>query len=179
MRETELIRSLRAVRQLSDREIPDDVLQDVLEVGRWTGSSKNTQPWDLIVVRNRETLAGLSKCGAFAGHLAGAKFGIALVMHGKDPWTCMDEGRLMQNLMLAAWAHGVGSCIGSIYPADKERRARDLLGIPNNLSLRTMLSFGYPAGPQALRLPPTARVPRGRRPLEDVVHWERFGNHSR
>jgi len=91
----------------------------------------------------------------------------------------MDEGRLMQNLMLAAWAHGVGSCIGSIYPADNERRARDLLGIPNSLSLRTMLSVGYPAGPQALRLPPTARVPRGRRPLEDVVHWERFGNHSR
>ncbi|TMD03803.1 MAG: nitroreductase [Chloroflexi bacterium] len=178
MRETELIRSLRAVRQLSDREIPDDVLQDVLEAGRWTGSSKNTQPWDLIVVRNRETLTGLSKCGAFAGHLAGAKLGIALVMHGDDPWTCMDEGRLMQNLMLAAWAHGVGSCIGSIYPADNERRARDLLGIPNSLSLRTMLSVGYPAGPQALRLPPTARVPRGRRPLKDLAHWESFGNHS-
>jgi len=179
MRETELIRSLRAVRQFSDREILDDVLQDMLEGGRWTGSSKNTQPWDLIVVSNRETLTGLSKCGEFAGHLAGAKLGIALVMHGDDPWTSMDEGRLMQNLMLAAWAHGVGSCIGSIYPADKERRARDLLGIPNRLSLRTMLSVGYPAGPQALRLPPTARVPRGRRPLEDVVHWERFGNHSR
>ena len=177
MRETDLIRSLRAVRQFSDREISNDVLKDVLEVGRWTGSSKNTQPWDLIVIRNRETLAGLSKCGAFAGHLKGAKLGLALVMHGDDPWTCMDEGRLMQNLMLAAWAHGVGSCIGSIYP-DKEQLARELLGIPKNLYIRTALSLGYPESPQALRLPPTARVPRGRRPFEDVVHWERFGNHS-
>src|SRR5712692_1947385 len=174
MRETELIRSLRAVRQLSDREIPDDVLQDVLEAGRWTGSSKNTQPWDLIVVRNRETLTGLSKCGAFAGHLAGAKLGIALVMHGDDPWTCMDEGRLMQNLMLAAWAHGVGSCIGSIYP-EHQQRARELLGIPANRYLRTVLSIGYPASPEALRLPVNAGIPRGRRPLDDLVSRERFG----
>ena len=178
MIETELIRSLRAVRQFSDREIPPAILQDILVVGRWTGSSKNTQPWDLIVVRNRETLTSLSKCGQFAGHLSGAKLGIAVVMHADDSWTCMDEGRLTQNLMLAAWAHGVGSCIASIYPAHNEQRARDLLGIRNTLYLRTVLSIGYPAGPHALRLPATARVPRGRRPLEEVVHWDRFGNHS-
>jgi nitroreductase len=178
MRETELIRSLRAVRQFSDREILRDVLQDILEVGRWTGSSKNTQPWDLIVVRNRETLTALSKCGAFAGHLSGATLGMALVMHGDDLWTCMDEGRLMQNLMLAAWAHGVASCIASIYPTRNEERARDLLGIPTTLYLRTMLSIGYPAGPHALRLPANARVPRGRRLLDELVHWDRFANHS-
>ena len=177
MRETELIRSLRAVRQFSDREIPRDTLQDILEAGRWTGSSKNTQPWDLVVVRDRETLTGLSKCGDFAGHLSGATLGLALVMHGNDSWTCMDEGRLMQNLMLAAWAHGVGSCIASIYPRN-EQRARDLLGIASTLYLRTVLSIGYPAGPHALRLPANARVPRGRRPLGEFVHWDRFGNHS-
>jgi hypothetical protein len=37
---------------------------------------------------------------------------------------------------------------------------------------------GYPAGPEALRLPPNAPVPRGRRPLEDVVSWDRLGNHQ-
>jgi len=179
VRETELIRSLRAVRQFSNRQIPDDVLLDILDTGRWTGSSKNTQPWDLIVVKNRQTLAALATCGQFAGHLAGATLAIALVMHGDDAWTCMDEGRLMQNLMLAAWAHGVGSCIGSIYPEDNERRARELLGIPSSLFLRTALSIGYPAGPQALRLPPNAPVPKGRRPLDDLVSWERLGNRQR
>jgi nitroreductase len=178
VRETDLIRSLRAVRQFSAREIADDVLLDILDTGRWTGSSKNTQPWDLVVVKNRETLVGLSKCGQFAGHLAGATLAIALVMHGDDAWTCMDEGRLMQNLMLAAWAHGVGSCIGSIYPKSNEQRARELLGIPSNLFLRTALSVGYPASPQALRLPPNAPVPRGRRPLDEMVSWERFGNRN-
>jgi len=176
MRETESIRTLRAVRQFANRDIPEDVLLDILEVGRWTGSSKNTQPWDLIVVRDRGTLQALATFGEFAGHIAHARLAIALVMHGDDAWTCMDEGRLMQNLMLAAWAHGVGSCIGSIYPDDNEQRARDRLGIPNDRFLRTVLSVGYPANPQALRLSATARVPRGRRPLVDLVSWERYGN---
>jgi nitroreductase len=172
--ETKLIKSLRSVRQFSDREIPDDVLTDILDTGRWTGSAKNSQPWDLIVVRDRETLKALAKCGQFAWHLAGAKLAIALVMRGEDAWSAMDEGRLMQNLMLAAWAHGVGSCIGSIYP-QHHQRARELLGIPENRYLRTMLSIGYPASPDALRLPPNAGIPRGRRPLDELVSWERFG----
>ncbi len=175
MSETKLIKSLRAVRQFSDRDIPDDVLRDVLDSGRWTGSSKNTQPWDLVVVTNRDTLAALAKCGQFAGHLAGAKLALALVMRGDDAWSGMDEGRLMQNLMLAAWAHGVGSCIGSVYPEANQPRARELLGIPENRYLRTVLSIGYPASPEALRLPPNAGIPRGRRPLGDLVSWERFG----
>ena len=54
---TAFLRSLRAVRRFSPQAIPDDVLLDVLDVARWTGSSKNTQPWHLIVVRDRETLA--------------------------------------------------------------------------------------------------------------------------
>jgi nitroreductase len=172
--DTKLIKSLRAVRQFSDREIPDDVLRDILDTGRWTGSSKNTQPWDLVVVTNRDTLAALAKCGQFAWHLARAKLAIGLVMRGDDAWSGMDEGRLMQNLMLAAWAHGVGSCIGSIYP-EHQQRARELLGIPENRYLRTMLSIGYPASPEALRLPPNAGIPRGRRPLDDLVSRERFG----
>jgi nitroreductase len=173
--ETKLIRSLRAVRRFADREIPDDVLRDILDTGRWTGSSKNTQPWDLVVVKNRETLAALAKLGQFAGHLAGAKLAIALVMRGDDAWSGMDEGRLMQNLMLGAWSHGIGSCIGSIYPQGNQQRARELLGIPDNRYLRTMLSIGYPADADALRLPPNAGIPRGRRPLDTLVSRERFG----
>jgi nitroreductase len=175
VRETALIKSLRSVRLFSEREIPDDVLLDILDAGRWTGSAKNTQPWDLIVVKNRDSLEALAQRGRYAGHLAYAPLAIALVMHGDDVSTLMDEGRLMQNLMLAAWAHGVGSCIASIYPADNEQRARERLDIPKDRHLRTMLSIGYPAGPEALRLPENAPIRRGRRAMADVVSWERFG----
>jgi nitroreductase len=89
---TKLIKSLRSVRQFSDKEIPDDVVRDILDTGRWTGSAKNTQPWDLIVVRDRETLKALAKCGQFAWHLAGAKLAIALVMRGEDAWSLERDG---------------------------------------------------------------------------------------
>ena len=175
MRASALIKSLRSVRLFSQREIPDDVLLDILDAGRWTGSAKNTQPWDLIVVKKRDSLGALATCGRYAGHLATATLAIGLVMRGEDASTLMDEGRLMQNLMLAAWAHGVGSCIASIYPQENEQRGRELLAIPQDRHLRTMLSMGYPAGPQALRLPANAPIPRGRRPMADLLSWERFG----
>jgi nitroreductase len=87
---TGFLRSLRAVRRFAARAIADEVVHDILEVGRWTGSSKNTQPWHLIVVRERKTLRALARCGPFAGHLAGAQLAIALVMMASDASTRAD-----------------------------------------------------------------------------------------
>jgi nitroreductase len=174
-----LLRSLRAVRRYADRPVPDAVLRDVLDVARWTGSAKNTQPWELVVVRGRATLAELARCGPYAGHLAGAAAAIVLVMQGAD--RRFDEGRLAQGLMLAAWAHGVGSCIASLYPDDNARRARALLGVPEVRWLHTALALGYPADRRALRISQElaggrapVRVPVGRHGLGDLVSWERY-----
>jgi len=171
------LRTMRAVRRFSPEPIPDDVLHDVLQAARWTGSSKNTQPWHLVVVRDRGALQTLSRCGPFAGHLAGAAAAVALVM--EDGRRQLDEGRLAQNLMLAAWAHGIGSCIGSLYPEDNSRRARGVLGVPDGKYLHTAISLGYPADDAALRLSANpgnlSSVPIGRMPLTDLVSWERFG----
>ena len=172
-----LLRGLRAVRRFSPEPIPDAVLHDILDVARWTGSSKNTQPWHLIVVRDRDALKRLATCGPYAGHLAGAQVAVALVM--EDNNRRFDEGRLAHNIMLAAWAHGIGSCIGSIYPDPNTRRAKELLGIPPKKYLHTTLSLGYPADKNALRLSASrgslSEVPIGRIPLEDLVSWERYG----
>jgi nitroreductase len=174
-----LLRSLRAVRRYADRPLPDDVLFSILEVARWTGSAKNTQPWELVVVRDRATLAELATCGPYAGHLAGAAAAIVLLMH--DASQRFDEGRLAQTLMLAAWAHGVGSCIGSLYPDDNTRRARALLGVPDQRWLRTSIALGYPADERALRISAElasgrapVELPIGRRALGDLVGWERY-----
>ncbi|HET9016383.1 MAG TPA: nitroreductase family protein [Thermomicrobiaceae bacterium] len=180
MDETEVLRTLRAVRSYADEPIPDTVLDDVLEAARWTGSSKNTQPWELVVVRDRTTLEALSQLGAFAGHLAGAACGIALVMAGTSTSVEFDAGRLAQTIMLAAWAHGVGSCIASLYPADNQRRAAALLSVPPDRQLHTVIALGYPrdAGAVRLRSAPSnvrAAVPLGRKGPREIVGWERYG----
>lgn len=170
------IRSLRSVRRFAPTPIADDVLRDVLDIARWTGSAKNTQPWELIVVRNPDYLRELAACGTFAGHLAGAALGLVLVMD--DDNRRLDEGRLAQNIMLAAWAYGVGSCIATLQPEANVERARALLGVPTGRGLRTALSLGYPADASALRRSPelgAAGVPIGRKPMAEFVSWETFG----
>lgn len=171
------LRSMRAVRRFSSDALSDEVLHEILEAGRWTGSSKNTQPWHLIVVRERTTLETLAACGPFAGHIAGAQAAIALVMdNGRQQF---DEGRLAQNLMLAAWAQGVGTCIGSLYPEDNTKRAKAALNVPEAKWLHTALSLGYPADKDAMRLSANrgglSTVPIGRLSLVELVSWERFG----
>jgi nitroreductase len=182
MDETRRLRTFRAVRNYADAPIPRDVLDDILEAARWTGSSKNTQPWELVVVRDRDVLAELSRLGAYAGHLAGAACGIALVMDGANASNDFDAGRLAQTIMLAAWAHRVGSCIASLYPRANQAQAADLLGVPPDRHLHTVIALGYPHDATATRLdsaPPNVRsaVPRGRKRVADLVSWDRHGNH--
>jgi nitroreductase len=169
---------MRVVRRFAERPLEDDVISDILEVARWTGTSKNTQPWHIVVVRERETLRALSGLGQFAGHIAGAAVALALVMDGAR--NAFDCGRLAERVMLAAWAHGVGSCIGSIWGEENERTAKDLLGIPQDRWLRQVISLGYPADDDAARVRSTPALARvlpstGRRPLADLVSWERYG----
>ena len=174
-----LLRSLRAVRRYAGKDVPPAVIQDILEVGRWTGSAKNTQPWELLVVRDREALKELSALGRFADHLDGAAFAIALIM--ATPGNGFDAGRLAERLMLAAAAHGVGSCIGSIFPVAHEARAKALLGVPADRELHTTIAFGYPADEFAGRIQTTPGVKSvlpmiGRRPLSEVAHDGQYGH---
>ena len=176
---TRLLRTLRVVRRFSDEPIDDHALMDILEVARWTGTSKNTQPWHIVVVEDRATLKKLAELGRFAGHIAGAKLAFALVMDG--PNNAFDCGRLAERVMLAAWAHHIGSCIGSIWGEDSERTAKGLLGVPQDRWLRQLISFGHPADADATRVRTTPASARalpgvGRRPLAELVSWERFGN---
>ena len=172
---TRFMRGLRSVRRFSTDPIPQDVLEDILDATRWTGSAKNVQPWEIILVRDRATLQTLATFGAYARHLAKAAAAAVLVMERSMG---MDEGRLAQTLMTAAWAHGVGSCIATLLPQENSLRAKELLGVPEERGLVTAISLGYPRNEDALRLSsdPTAAsgVPFGRKPMTEFVSWERF-----
>lgn len=158
----EAIRSLRSVREFRDEPLPDDVLESILDAGRRAQSSKNTQPWQFVVVRDRATLQALSKTGDYAGHMAGAAAGVVIVSPIPHEY---DLGQATAFLMLAAWERGVGSCIAAIYHPDQ---VRALLGIPDEMHVHYALSFGYPASDW------TPAKMGGRRSLDDVAHWERW-----
>lgn len=167
---TDFLRRLRAVRQFESKPVPEDVLADILDVGRWSGSASNQQPGEVLVIRDRETLQRLGSLEGYVKHVAGAPLALVIVMPGKwEEGEIYDEGRLSERIMLAALAHGLGSSIGW-FGDQGSAEARRLLNVPQGRRLRTAISVGYPAA-GALR--------RGRRkPLERTVHWERYGQHS-
>ncbi len=138
------LRSLRAVRGFRPDPVPQEVVDDILEVVRWSGSASNRQPWELVVIRDRETLGALSRLEGYAKHLGDAPIGIVLVMAGERPTQeTYDEGRLAERIMLAALAHGVGSSVGWIVGGGRDA-AKELLGIPESRTVRTAISLGYP-----------------------------------
>jgi nitroreductase len=164
------LRSLRAVRSFRPDPVPQEVVDDVLEVARWSGSASNRQPWELVVIREKETLEALARLEGYASHLAGAPLGILLVLAGERPTQeTYDEGRLTERVMLAALAHGVGSSVGWIVGGGREA-AREILGVPEGRMVRTAISLGYPD--EAARRP---RAGRARKPLSEIVHYERYG----
>jgi nitroreductase len=163
---TEAVRTLRSVRRFTDRPIADDVLRAILDAGRHAQSSKNSQPWIFLAVRDRETLRQLASCGDFAQHVAAAAAAIAIV--SPNP-TGFDLGQATADLQLAAWERGVGSCIAWMHHAE---RARALLGVPANHACDVVLSFGYPTQAELER--PLAPAGQGRKSFDEVVRWEHF-----
>ena len=169
----EAIAAKRVIRQFADRPIEPDHLVRILNAGRRAASSKNLQRWDFIVCRDRDHLVELGQVGPWAGHLAGAAVGIALVTPdpsaADSPLSVMfDLGMAADNMMLAAWELGIGSVPATVYEHDLARR---LLGYPADRHCEYLLSFGYPADPDALNRPNKAG---GRQALADLVHDERW-----
>src|SRR5690349_23356788 len=111
MQVSEAIRTKRAIRKFQDKPLPEDVIHAILNAGRRSQSSKNEQAWQFIVIRDRSILEALSKLGTYAGHLAGAPVGIAILT--PDPTakfqTMFDAGQAAAFMQLAAWELGVGS----------------------------------------------------------------------
>jgi nitroreductase len=169
----EAISSERAVRSFAERPLESEELEQILDAGRRAPSSKNEQRWQFITCTDREHLSQLAAVGPYAGHLAGAAAAIALVVpDGSDEREresiAFDLGQCARNMMLAAWAMGIGSVHATVYD---DRLARELLGYPEGHRCRYLLSFGYPANSDDLTRP---LAKGGRKALETLVHAERW-----
>jgi nitroreductase len=157
--------SKREVRRYSYRPLPEDVVQRILEAGRISGSSQNRQPWRFVLVEKlRDQVA---ETVYEPTNVRGAALVIALAMRGRGP-TGFDSGRVAQNMMLAAWNDGVGSCPNGVADGDA---LRALLDLPEDEKVSILLTFGYPerpVDPQARSAPEWIERAR-RRDLAEIV----------
>lgn len=159
------IRARRNVRQFTDRAISPRDLDRILESGRRSPSSTNTQPWDFVVCTDRKQLQELSRVWRYAGHVATSAATVALIAPAGDEVE-YDLGQATMSMMLAAADLGIGSGHTSVMDQDLARR---ILGHPDDRRCAYLLAFGYPAH----RPLKPIRNP-DRRPFDHVVRRGRW-----
>jgi nitroreductase len=158
------IASRREVREYEPRPLPEAVERTILDAGRLAGSARNRQPWRFVVASD-ELRERLAEHVYVPDTVRGAPFVVALVLASE---AAFDAGRAAQNMLLAAWNEGVGSCPNGLTdPA----AAAGLLGLAAPERVTTVLTFGYPARRRnpARRSAPEWSARADRKPLEELV----------
>jgi nitroreductase len=165
MQTWDAIRSRRNVRSFADRPIGEADMDQVLEAGRRSPSSRNWQPWDFVLLTERARLRQLSAVWRGAGHVAESAATIAMIAPAEGDGlgrAQYDLGQATMSIMLAAADLGIGSSHSAV--GDQEL-AREILGLPQDKLCAYLISLGYPAG-----RPLAPIVSPDRRPFDEVVH---------
>ena len=164
------IRARRNTRHYADRPIGAEDLDRIMEAGRRSPSSMNEQPWDFIVVTERDRLVGMADLWRYGSHISAAAAAIAMLTPASGDADAretfaFDLGQAAMSIMHVAADLGIGTCHSAV---GSQEVARALLGFPNDRECVILLSLGYPQQP----LTPIAQPDR--RPFDDVVHRERW-----
>jgi nitroreductase len=157
----EAIRTRRSIRKFTPAPIPRKDLETIVDAGRLAATGSNRQPWDFIVVTQRETIAQLASAGAW---IAEAPAVIAVVMDPQSRWWVEDGAAAIENMLLAACALGYGGCWVEGDALPREGQFKTLLGVPAAKRIPAVIPLGVPAETPV----------KEKKPLAQVLHWEKF-----
>jgi nitroreductase len=154
----------RSTRQFKAVAVPRDILEKIVDAGRLAATARNIQPWEFVVVTSaeiREQLADIAEYGKFIAHAPACIAVLCL----DTKYYLEDGSAATENMLVAAEALGVQTCWVA---GDKKSYAGEvarLLGAPENYKLVSLVALGYADKP-------TLRP--AKRPLSEVLHWEKF-----
>lgn len=168
------IRRVHQIREYREEDVPAEVVERLLELARWTGSSRNLQPWHFIVVRDKGTLGAIAALRPNITWLANAPVGIVIVLDGAGHE--YDEGRVTERLLTGATLLGYGGGVAWFQGGGNEDTVKSLLAIPDDRVTRQIVMIGRPLSHEDPR--PTGPR-RGRKPVSELVSYERWGEKQR
>jgi nitroreductase len=168
------LRRARQVREFTDQPLTDEELDAIADVARWTGSSRNTQPWRFLVIRDLDTIARLEAIGLpQTRSLKTATAVLAVVLPDDEKRRishAYDDGRVAERILIAAGMLDLAAGIAWVRP-DVLPGVREILGLPQDRMVRTLMALGHPsAEARTPKSPPgEARLPR-----DEVIFEERL-----
>lgn len=155
------LKERRSIRKFSKREVPKEIIEDIIDCGRLAATAINIQPWEFVVItdqKKRKEIADITDYGKFISQAP-----VCCAVFCKDTKYYLEDGSAAtENILLAATAYGLGSCWVA---GDKKRyteEIRKFLNVPADHKLVSLIAIGYPA-----EKPQVAK-----RPLPEVLHWE-------
>ncbi|MFH1311769.1 MAG: nitroreductase family protein [Candidatus Eisenbacteria bacterium] len=158
------LKGRRSIRSYEDKPVPREMLEEIIDTARLAPTANNLQPWEFIVVTEhdmRAKVADLTDYGKFI-----AQSGACVVVFAKDVKRYIEDGSAAtENILVAAHALGLGACWVAGYKKVYAEPVRELLGVPAGYKLVALVAVGYPA---------EKAEPHGKRPLTEVLHWEKF-----
>ena len=161
----EAIHTVLAVRQFRDQAVPEPIITHILEAGRLTASGGNRQLWQFIVVQHRDTLRQLGALVKTGPYIAQAALAIVVGIEESSQIAVSDASRAIQDMILAAWAQGIGSNWTGFQHLEQ---VKPLLGIPQEVEVLAIVPLGYPAKT-------FGKGTKKRKPLGEVAHREMWG----
>ena len=169
---TRLLRGVRQIRDFRPDPVADDLVTEILEVARWTGSASNRQSWRFVVIREPDTLEKIAEIGApSTRHVGKAPVAIAVVMPGDaEVRDAFDEGRVTERILIAAELLGLGAGISWV-KASLRPQVGELLGVREPHFVRSVIAIGHPT--ESARRP-KAEPGTARKPLDELVREERL-----
>jgi len=159
----DIIKSRRSIRKFDGRPVQDNLLDHVLEAGRWAPSGLNNQPWRFAVVRDRATRDKISGLTRYSSIVKDAEVLIAVFLDTPSGYHVVKDaqaiGACLQNMLLEAHSLGLGAVwLGEILK--NKEQVREILGLANDLELMAVIALGHPA---------ESPGPRSRKELKDLI----------
>ncbi|MDI9619400.1 MAG: nitroreductase family protein [Candidatus Nezhaarchaeota archaeon] len=166
----EAIKSRRSIRKFRKESLPPKTVREILEAGRWAPSARNSQPWRFIVIRDEELKRRIAEATSAGKFLADASIGVAVVVNPKATRHPVEDGaNATMNMLLAAHSMGLGACWIGSYGSPYEEEVKQLLEVPRDWLLISIIALGYPA-----EKPESSRIE-----LKELVYVDRFGSKER
>jgi nitroreductase len=164
----------RQVREFTDTPLTDAELEAITDVARWTGSSRNTQPWRFLTIRNPGVISRLEAAGLPQTRALKTATAVVAIVLPDDPERVIsrayDDGRAAERMLIAAGMLGLAAGIAWVRP-EVMPAMREVLDLPPGTIVRTLMALGHPT---AAAMEPKSPRGQARLPRDESVFAERL-----
>lgn len=159
------IKKRRSIRSYKDKKIDKKIIEDIIDCARLAPSANNAQPWEFVIVTDKEKLNSIANVCTYGSFIKDAACCIVVCGDSSNNHLIEDGSAATQNILLSAYAYNIGSCWVAGWKRTYNDDIKNILEIPNNIDIVSILSLGYIE---------KETEAYGKRNLSDVIHWEKF-----